>query len=297
MPNYPISRGRIQSRALEVNVAYHCNLRCRSCSHASPNIPRWYLQPEALSRDLRLLAPVYHAQIVKILGGEPLLHPDLPAIIDLIRDSAIGDKIRLVTNGTLLLRLPPPVWGQFDEIWVSQYPGQELERDALLVCNERAASAGVRLAWRYYAKFRESIALNGTSNEDLVARIFNTCLIAHSWQCNTLAEGHLFLCPLALFIPMIEADQADLFRDGEPLDGGRLLERLSSYLNRDSHLLSCQRCLGAVGRQLSHSQVPRREWRGYQAASTEELLDYAYLSDLENGGGHLRGCVERDEIG
>jgi molybdenum cofactor biosynthesis enzyme MoaA len=68
---YRLKDGRILNRTCEVNIVEHCNLRCRSCTHLSPVPPKHFVDPGALSSDLTTLARSYHANVLKILGGEP----------------------------------------------------------------------------------------------------------------------------------------------------------------------------------------------------------------------------------
>ncbi|MFF2008332.1 4Fe-4S cluster-binding domain-containing protein [Streptomyces sp. NPDC058195] len=56
----------------------------------------------SVGRDLTRLAKSYRSANVKILGGEPLLHPGLTDLIREVRESAVTDKIILATNGLLL---------------------------------------------------------------------------------------------------------------------------------------------------------------------------------------------------
>src|SRR5262249_58418964 len=74
---YELCNGRIVTRSLEVHVTDHCNLRCEQCCSLSPFLPPWYEDPERLRRDFtaarRVLAPTF----LKLVGGEPLLHPRL----------------------------------------------------------------------------------------------------------------------------------------------------------------------------------------------------------------------------
>jgi MoaA/NifB/PqqE/SkfB family radical SAM enzyme len=78
-----------------------CNLRCKHClrdfSEPSKNL--------ALSLIERVLreAKAYEASHVAFTGGEPTLHPQLPAILDLC--DALGYSYHLCTNGSLLPRL------------------------------------------------------------------------------------------------------------------------------------------------------------------------------------------------
>ena len=81
--------GLIHNGNLEIMAAHGCNLTCRSCTHASPVLrPKDIADPETTARDLSRLARCYRANRVKLLGGEPLLHPDLVALADAVREAA-----------------------------------------------------------------------------------------------------------------------------------------------------------------------------------------------------------------
>jgi molybdenum cofactor biosynthesis enzyme MoaA len=104
---YRVVDGRILNRRCEINVAEHCNLSCRACSHLSPVHPKAFADPAVVARDLGALAHSYHAKTVRLLGGEPLLHPDLPSVIDAVRASRVCETITVVTNGILQPRVSP----------------------------------------------------------------------------------------------------------------------------------------------------------------------------------------------
>src|SRR5947209_7095120 len=105
-----MSQRRIEALKLELNPVEHCNLSCRSCSHLSPLQPRHYVDPDDLTRDLKILSAHYHARWVRVVGGEPLLHPQLDRILTAVRTSGVADRIVVVTNGILLPRMQPEVW-------------------------------------------------------------------------------------------------------------------------------------------------------------------------------------------
>ena len=81
-----------------------CNFRCPFCHNAS------LVLPEELSRDNEeeqvlsfLKKRVGILDGVAVTGGEPLLHPDMPAFLEKVR--ALGYKIKLDTNGSFPERL------------------------------------------------------------------------------------------------------------------------------------------------------------------------------------------------
>src|ERR1700722_2740755 len=102
--------GVIQAPQLELNVVEHCNLSCRSCSHLSPVMPKRRIETGSLEHDLTVLGRYYHATWLKLVGGEPLLHPNVADLADEIRRSGVADGIYLTTNGVLLPRMGPEFW-------------------------------------------------------------------------------------------------------------------------------------------------------------------------------------------
>lgn len=266
---------KVHNHTCEINVVEHCNLSCRACSHASPALPRTVLDPAVLEHDLSRLAEHYGVHTVRLLGGEPLLHPDLAAIIDVVRRSGIGELIRVVTNGILLPRMPRSFWETVDIVEISAYPGNELEPEQLRRCREEANAAGTQLVVTRVRMFRESYSEAGTADPELIRRIYRTCVIAHIWLCHTVTNGVFYKCPQSYFLPKLLGKDRGL--DGVALGEPDLGRRLREYLASDEPLAACGNCLGSAGRRFEHEQTPRAEFRRRQGARTEELVDPRYL--------------------
>ena len=82
------------------NVTRRCNLRCKHCYiDASTAMPGELSTREAL-RVLGEIAEVNRETILILTGGEPLLRPDLDALVD--RAASLGMMVVLGTNGTML---------------------------------------------------------------------------------------------------------------------------------------------------------------------------------------------------
>ena len=85
--NRLMARFRLVVATKDWHSADHCNLRCDGCCSLSPYLPKWYIEPEDLRRDLALarrsLAPTWF----KLVGGEPLPHPELVQCLRIARDS------------------------------------------------------------------------------------------------------------------------------------------------------------------------------------------------------------------
>jgi organic radical activating enzyme len=271
---YRLKDGRVLNRTCVVNIVEHCNLRCRSCSHLSPVLPRHFVDPGNLCSDLTALAGSYHAGVLKILGGEPLLHPGLPDVMLAARESRVADKVEIWTNGLLLPRMDGRVWEAVDSVRISLYPGRSLKQDQLDACADLARRHGVLLRYKHYQAFQESYSEQGTSDPDLVKRIYVTCNSAHRWRCHTVANGWFFKCAQSYMIPkgMSLGPQAT-YRNGIKIeDSPEFRDRLLSYLTSPDPLPSCRNCLGSAGRYIEHQQVRRQEFRQAQCAPTEELI-------------------------
>ena len=111
-------RGQILRRPVYLNIPIveHCNLNCRGCFHFSPIAEPWCMEPEDLRQDLALLRDVPEVETflrgLMIYGGEPLLHPALEEIMDLVRGAFPGQGVNcaIMTNGLLLSRMPESFW-------------------------------------------------------------------------------------------------------------------------------------------------------------------------------------------
>lgn len=73
---------------LELITTDQCNMACRACNHFAPIMPRWMADADLVKRDCALLAKVYRPKKMKVLGGEPLLHKDFPALVSAAREEA-----------------------------------------------------------------------------------------------------------------------------------------------------------------------------------------------------------------
>ena len=83
-----------------------CNLRCAFCPGTQR--PRRFMTPEEFRQLAARLRP-YGTYLMLHVMGEPLLHPQLAELLDIA--GALGFRVCLVTNGTLLPRQLPTLEG------------------------------------------------------------------------------------------------------------------------------------------------------------------------------------------
>jgi organic radical activating enzyme len=277
-----MKHGKIGSEKLSILVAHHCNLSCERCSVLSPRQKKFFASPDVVATDLALLGKHYHPRCVSLTGGEPLLHPDLIEVIDAARRSGVGKYIEVLTNGLILHRMPHAFWERVDKVRISLYPGHRASTGNLKRYRQKAKEHGVYLEFKHVNSFRNKVTDLGTTNNDLIKRIFITCETAHLWRCHTLCDGFFYRCPQAAMIPRVfqPETQSASTRDGIRIrahDG--FLPDLERYLASAEPLDACFHCLGTAGRRFSHVQELARK-DGF-AQGTEELLDYARLERLE----------------
>ena len=90
---------RPRPRRLTVAVTAHCNLRCTGCPYGRDFMPAEHLSLKKM-RELLNDARACGVEQVRLYGGEPLLHRDLPEIVR--HSVSLGLSTYVTTNGTLL---------------------------------------------------------------------------------------------------------------------------------------------------------------------------------------------------
>jgi uncharacterized radical SAM superfamily Fe-S cluster-containing enzyme len=115
-------------QCLEVHVADHCNLNCCGCSHFSPIAEQEFIDVEIFNSDCKRLGELIDGKIItlKLMGGEPLLHPRLPEIIAIAGKYLSSARIVIFTNGILLAKQNEMFWKMCQindvSIVISKYP-------------------------------------------------------------------------------------------------------------------------------------------------------------------------------
>ncbi len=279
---YTISNNKIDTgRYCEINVVDHCNLSCRGCTHLSPTVPKYITDPEKIYKDLSILSKSYIPRGVKLVGGEPLLHPNIIQVIEAVRASGITKFVKIVTNGHLLSRASDLFWEKIDAIEISLYASKPIEPETLKTLKQKAQDSKTILESFCWDEFRESYSELGTENTELIQKIYSTCAVAHIWRCHTVSEGYLYKCPQSVLIPKV-IKKENLQNDGIKItDSVDFLEQLLAYLNSEKPLGSCSHCLGCVGKKFNHEQVNPKLWRSLQQFTSEELVDLDYLGFVE----------------
>lgn len=217
----------------EVHLVEHCNLNCKYCSHFASIAEKKFYNVKDYKRDLARLAYLTGGRIksIQLLGGEPLLHPDLIKLIRITRFYFPSSDIDIITNCTLLNTMRNSFWKACNEnninIIPSVYP--------------------IKIDWnpiftkadKYGVKFitdatRETLNINNIQNQtvtcfyklkidrkgkqDYVKR-FKEC----NYRCNNFIDGKLYPCFVASnikhfnkrfkqHIPITDKDYIDVYK-------------------------------------------------------------------------------------
>lgn len=198
--NRTLPWGRPVLDYLEFHLADHCNLNCAGCTHFAPYASKRFAEIKQVERDFTRLKMLFkNIRHVRIMGGEPLLHPDAAAFVRLVRSMFPHSKVRLVTNGIKLLEGSDyihEVLAAMGETGVGMdwtlYPPLERRREEIVrLCAEN----GVDLRISENSSFHARMRLHG---DVPVAKAFSWC--RQFIYCPLLDNGRIYICAQAHYI-------------------------------------------------------------------------------------------------
>ncbi len=266
-------------RWLVIDPVAQCNLQCCACNHFAPYAEPHIEPTESLVQELSLLGRHAHARELHVSGGEPLLHPDIGALLRALRRTGVPDRIRLQTNGLLLHRACPELWDEVDILHVSLYPGFE-DRVDLEEATQNARRTATVLRVTHRPLFRETIGDAPHGDRALTRSVFRTCLFKD--LCHAYRGGRLYRCVQAALayrrLERVGLSRETISEDGLLIeDRSDMADRIRAYLASREPLQTCACCFGMVGRIVEHRQLHEQEIDGPRPGGREELLDAAEL--------------------
>ncbi|MDR1362621.1 MAG: radical SAM protein, partial [Spirochaetaceae bacterium] len=186
---------------IEVHITEHCNLNCKGCNHFSPLADEEFLDPAAFEKDCARLSKIAgKLTVIKLLGGEPLLHPKLVSFFEIARKYFRTTVIQLTTNGALLSKQPDEFWAACNKykiyIEISDYPvnihAKEIQakRKKYNVCMAYTVPKETGM-------YKTPLDLDGAQNAEAN---FAMCGAADSGGCVTLRNGRIYICPASAHI-------------------------------------------------------------------------------------------------
>ena len=182
---------------MEYHVAWHCNLRCKGCSHYCNLYDRPKFGDPVKYREnlLRLRELFDNIVTLRLMGGEPFLNPELSVFVQISREVFPDTDLRVVSNGLLIPKVDDAVLNSLKQhrasVDISNYHPTARILDKI---TDRLYSAGVRYkASKEIFRFRliaDNVEKDGTYN-------FNHCFERH---CHFLHDdGRFSMCGIPCF--------------------------------------------------------------------------------------------------
>ncbi len=249
---------------IEIHAADHCNLNCKGCVHFSPLVKEpIFPKIEEFEKDIiQLHSKVELIDRIHILGGEPLLNPDIGKLLHIVHNIYPFSELSIVTNGILLKSISK---GVIDAIlgcnaWinVSVYPPM-MESITNTAIHLKKLGMKIRFTDSIYTF---SYALDRKGGHSTGTNRINC-------RCPNLYRGKLAVCPIICYL--------DYFNDYfgtklESQDG--LIDIYDPNLTYDDILMElhkvrsvCDYCL-----YISEEDGVERKWE--QSEKIKTISDY-----------------------
>ena len=182
---------------LEVYITEHCNLNCKHCAPFSPIATKSFYDIEVFRKDMARLSELSDKTLCKmrILGGEPLLHPKCEEFLKIARENFPNTSIHLVTNALLLNKQKDAFFETCKDYNIAITPTKYPVKIDFKSIEEKVAKFGVEYFYNNAGQiektlFHQPLDLKGEQNPNLM---FYKCAWANS--CINLDNGRLYTCP------------------------------------------------------------------------------------------------------
>jgi cyclic pyranopterin phosphate synthase len=254
-PTYQIIDDKIQTRSLEVHITDHCNLKCAECCSLSPLLPERFVDPKDMQRDLKLVTSAISPIYIKIVGGEPLLHPNIIECLKLAKPMA--KILSVTTNAVLLERMTDEFWELIDAITISIYPNPKLKRVEKYI-EDKGREFGVSLNIKYQSSFVTMSEWGGHSYKNKTQEVFSSCWLRE--RCHIVDRGRFYMCTRPPHLHTLFKDRQDYNQDGIKLHRkSSLRDEIYQYLTRTTPLKSCSICNGGSAEEKPHRMMTKSE--------------------------------------
>lgn len=223
---------------LEVHIVDHCNLNCRGCTHFCSLADEKFLDIDVYEKDLKEIVKKINFNEIKLLGGEPLLHPQIHKFILKTREICPNIKILLTTNCILLKSATDEFWSAMKKadamFQLTKYPPMNAQFCEILdlVDSKGIVIDGVHVANKFW--------LTKNPNGDSCAvKVYKNCPSAY---CRQYRNSRLYICPDACYMDLYNKH----FNKNIPTDEGidiysHTSKEIYEYLTTPK--LTCRYCV------------------------------------------------------
>ncbi len=181
---------------VEYPITDLCNLNCRGCIFGcnSSQTDNKHVPVEQIIKDIRRIAELFcDIPWIRILGGEPLMHPGILEILHVARRAFPESEIDLCTNGLLVPELDEFILQQMNQlnvsVHISGYPPIEKIEDKI---NERLSQFNIPYTYLKRSEFFKFYTLEPTHQMDLN---YDMCPTSGCWE---VYRGKIMRCSGAI---------------------------------------------------------------------------------------------------
>ena len=183
---------------LETHLVDHCNLNCKGCSHFCNLADEKYTDIKQFESDFKRLSGLFkNIKVIRLMGGEPLLNPQIADFINIARKYFPHSTIKIVTNGFLLSKATANFWESCRHnkavIDFSKYPpSKNIFASFIELCRANGVEVGIISIADEFNGFHND---KGDSNPN---KAFDIC--HKSFYCPILKDSKIYICAKSAYV-------------------------------------------------------------------------------------------------
>lgn len=210
---------------VEINLTSHCNLNCQMCDHFAPIAYKEFADINIVRKDLARLSELTNQKLDRLLllGGEPLLHPDINLFIEAAYENFPNTEITIFTNNIIIDKMPESFWETCKKcnaiIKYTKYPinldfpklHKIAEEHQVKMVAAEYLEDKLKTSWKF--------PLDVEGKQSILSNFINC---EHATNCLNLDNGKMYTCTVApnirhfnryfnKNIPLTESDGVDIY--------------------------------------------------------------------------------------
>jgi len=236
---------------LEFHVADHCNLNCAGCSHYAPLAKPYYKTIDQFIKEIDRLAELMDPNKyfnLRLLGGEPLLHPDLLELCKIAREKLPTAEIGITTNSRLFKTKDNTFFEILNKykisVYANNYPKTDFYNDQEIINNIKKCNLAI--IHEHGGFVHTDLNFQDRKTEEDIKNRYLYCSNNLTFACLLLRDEYLYRCPVEAYSDFL----FDYFKLNKPpnynIEDNRInfyttnVDEIVEFLNRPSTF--CKYC-------------------------------------------------------
>ena len=197
---------------MEHIVTWHCNLKCTNCSSGSPFQPHRDDDLSIFVRDVNMIGKYVDTPYIRLIGGEPTLHPQ---ILDYLREiKKAGYKSNIATNGLTLPQMPDEFFDLVDMVSLSVYANNNIKYEKIInkleeknVNWRNVTDVDAVHTFESMQKFKDKYEWHDTGSfivldkyskhtDERAQEVYDPCLLKD--MCHSFMNGKYYKCNISI---------------------------------------------------------------------------------------------------